>query len=59
MKIRNIFGNEYSGAMGEAFTASHIGGTYYLKQYTKPRDARTELQLEGRAVFKNAGCCVA
>ncbi len=54
MKIKNIFGNEYSGTMGKAFIASHIGRTYYLKQYTKPTDARTGLQLQRRAVFRNA-----
>ena len=54
MKIRNIFGNRYSGAMGKDFVASSWKGHDYLKEYTAPSNPKSDLQTEHRAIFSQA-----
>jgi len=54
MKIRNIFGNRYSGAMGKDFVASSWKGHDYLKEYTAPSNPKSDLQTEHRAIFAQA-----
>jgi len=51
MKIRNIFGNRYRGAMGKDFVASSWKGHDYVKVYTPPRNPRSPLQTEHRTTF--------
>lgn len=54
MKLLNIFGNRYKGTLGKDLVASSWKGIPYIREYTIPRDPKTELQLEHRALFAEA-----
>ena len=54
MKIRNIFGNEYSGTIGKKITASRWKGIEYIRKFFIPQNPNTALQQEHRALFSGA-----
>ncbi|MBI5001332.1 MAG: hypothetical protein HZB92_07405 [Euryarchaeota archaeon] len=54
MKVRNVFGNEYSGTIGKALTVCTRYGRQYIRKWTKPRDPKTPWQLEQREKFAEA-----
>lgn len=51
MKIRNVFGTEFSGTIGESMIASSWHGRPYVKAYAVPRNPRTESQQANRSKF--------
>ena len=57
MKIKNIFGNEYSGTIGDCITASVWKGIRYIRKWFKPTNPRTGLQVDQRALFDQAVDC--
>jgi len=57
MKIKNIFGNEYSGTIGDCITASVWKGIRYIRKWFKPTNPRTELQIDHRELFDRAVDC--
>jgi len=57
MKIKNIFGNEYSGTIGDCITASVWKGIRYIRKWFKPTNPRTELQIDQRKLFDKAVDC--
>jgi len=54
MKIRNSFGTQFSGTIGKDMIASSWRGREYIKEYVRPTDPKTELQLKHRAVVAEA-----
>src|SRR2546422_8999383 len=54
MKIRNSFGTRFRGTIAKDMVASTWKGHEYLREYVIPKDPKTELQLERRAVFRDA-----
>jgi len=54
MKIKNIFGNEYSGTIGNCVTASVWKGIRYIRKWFKPTNPKTELQIDQRELFNQA-----
>ena len=54
MKIRNIFGTRFSGALGKAMVAATWHGHEYIRAYQKPRDAHSLRQEEQRAIYRRA-----
>jgi len=54
MRLRNIFGNRYSGTIGKDMVASSWMGIRYMREYKVPMDPKTELQLQHRALFAKA-----
>lgn len=54
MKIKNILGNEYSGTIGNAVTASRWKGIAYLRKYFIPSNPNTPLQEAQRILFDEA-----
>src|SRR2546422_6418040 len=54
MKIRNSFGTRFRGTIAKDMVASTWKGHEYLREYVVPKDPKTELQLERRAVFRDA-----
>ena len=54
MKIKNIFGNEYSGTIGDAITASRWKGVNYIRKYAIPANPNTPLQENHRNLFTEA-----
>lgn len=54
MKVRNIFGSEFRGAIGKNLVASSWKGHDYLRAYVVPRDPKSELQLEQRGLLREA-----
>ncbi|MDI6917873.1 MAG: DUF6266 family protein, partial [Thermoplasmatales archaeon] len=54
MKIKNIFGNEYSGTIGDVVTAASWKGIRYIRKWFKPTNPRTELQIDHRELFDRA-----
>ena len=54
MRIQNIFGTEFSGTIGKSMIASSWKGIPYMRTYTVPKDPKTELQLEHRALWARA-----
>ena len=54
MKLLNIFGNRYRGTLGKDLVASSWKGIPYIREYQVPRNPKTELQLEHRALFAEA-----
>ena len=53
-KIRNIFGNRYSGALGKDLVAASWKGTEYIREYAVPSGEPSDRQLEQRALFNRA-----
>lgn len=54
MKIKNVFGNEYSGTIGDCITASVWKGIRYIRKWFKPTNPRTGLQVDQRELFTQA-----
>ena len=54
MKIRNVFGNRYKGALGKDMVAASWKGHEYIREYTVPTNPKTELQEQHRAIFNRA-----
>ncbi len=54
MKIRNIFGTVFSGALGKSMIAASWHGHDYIRAYQKPKDAASPLQLQQRAFYHEA-----
>ena len=57
MKIKNVFGNEYSGTIGDCITASVWKGIRYIRKWFKPTNPRTEPQIDHRELFDRAVEC--
>ena len=57
MKIKNIFGNEYSGTIGGVITAASWKGIRYIRKWFRPTNPRTGLQVDQRALFDQAVDC--
>ena len=53
-KIRNIFGNRYSGAMGEDMVAASWHAHDYLRTYSPPKKPPSERQKHERAIYRRA-----
>src|SRR6266511_2364608 len=54
MKVRNIFGSEFRGAIGKDMVASSWKGHDYLREYVVPHDPKTALQLQHRKIWRQA-----
>jgi hypothetical protein len=54
MRINNIFGTVFSGAIGKKLIASSWKGKEYIRAYTRPRNPKTRAQQEHRALFAEA-----
>jgi len=54
MKITNVFGTRFNGAIGKTMIASSWKGKEYVKAYAVPHNPRTERQQGHRAVFAEA-----
>jgi len=54
MRINNIFGTKFKGAIGKDMIASSWKGKEYVKAYTHPSNPRTEAQQEHRGIFARA-----
>jgi hypothetical protein len=54
MRIRNIFGNRYNGALGKDMIAASWKGHDYIKRYAAPSNPRSEQQTKHRAIFSQA-----
>jgi len=54
VRINNVFGNVYSGAIGKSLIASSWKGEEYIRAYTKPRNPRTQAQRAHRSLFAEA-----
>ena len=54
MKIINVFGTKFNGAIGKTMIASSWKGKEYVKAYAIPHNPRTERQQKRRAVFAEA-----
>ena len=54
MKIKNIFGNEYSGGTGESMVTFMRNGVNVARKYVIPHDPKTEEQLRQRNCFRMA-----
>ena len=54
MKITNVFGTRFSGAIGKTMIASTWKGKEYIRAYTVPKNPRTERQQKHRALFAKA-----
>ena len=54
MKIRNIFGNRYKGALGKDMVAASWKGHDYIREYAVPTNPKSELQQQHRAIFNRA-----
>jgi len=54
MKIRNIFGNRYKGALGKDMVAASWKGHDYIREYAVPTNPKSELQQQHRAIFNKA-----
>jgi len=54
MKIRNIFGNRYKGALGKDMVAVSWKGHDYIREYATPTNPKSELQQQHRAIFNRA-----
>lgn len=54
MKIKNIFGNEYSGTIGKSITASRWKGIAYIRKYCIPGNPNSQLQENHRSLFTEA-----
>ena len=54
MKIKNIFGNEYTGTAGESMVMFMRNGVNVARKYVVPHDPKTEEQLRQRNIFRMA-----
>ena len=54
MKIRNIFGNVYRGALGKAMVGSKWKSVDYIRKYVVPTNPKTQLQRFQRNVMDQA-----
>ncbi len=54
MRIQNIFGNRYKGALGKDMIAASWKGHDYIKRYAVPTNPRSEQQTKHRAIFNQA-----
>ena len=54
MKLWNKFGTEFRGTLGKDMVASSWKGHDYLRAYVVPHDPKTELQLQHRAIWRQA-----
>lgn len=54
MRVRNILGNRYRGTLGKDVVASSWKGKQYVREYVVPEDPKTALQLEHRAIWREA-----
>jgi len=54
MRIQNIFGNRYKGALGKDMIAASWKGHDYIKRYAAPTNPRSEQQTKHRAIFGQA-----
>jgi hypothetical protein len=51
LKYKNIFGNEYSGTLGDDITGSSWKGVLYLRKHFAPTNPRAGLQVTQRDIF--------
>jgi hypothetical protein len=54
VKIKNIFGTMFSGALGKDMVAATWHGHEYIRAYRKPKDPHTPSQEEERAIYRQA-----
>jgi len=54
VKVRNIFGDEYSGKVGEAGVFAKWKGIQYRRKYVIPSNPKTPAQTSVRGYFANA-----
>jgi hypothetical protein len=54
VKIKNVFGTEFRGAIGKSLIASSWKGTEYVKAYAAPSNPRSEEQRKMRGIFSRA-----
>lgn len=54
MKIKNIFGNEYTGTAGESMVMFMRNGVNVARKHVTPHDPKTESQLSQRNMFRMA-----
>ena len=54
MKLWNKFGSQFRGTLGKDMVASSWKGHDYLRAYVIPHDPKTELQLQHRAIWRQA-----
>lgn len=54
VKVSNIFGDEYSGAVGQAGVFAKWKGIQYRRKYAIPANPNTSKQVSVRTDFKNA-----
>ncbi len=54
MRITNVFGTKFTGAIGKTMIASSWKGKEYIRAYTVPKNPRTERQQKHRARFAKA-----
>jgi len=54
MKVRNAFGNTYSGTMGREITAVERDGTNFDRTWVMPYDPKTPKQMRQRKRFADA-----
>jgi len=54
VKVRNIFGDVYSGKVGKSGVFAHWKGRQYRRSYVIPANPRTPMQQAVRNSFKNA-----
>ena len=54
MKIKNVFGNEYTGTIGKSITGSKWKGVRYIRKHFLPKNPRTQEQVVVRTRFTDA-----
>lgn len=54
MKLENIFGNRYRGTLGKSMTVCLRNGKRYIREWKKPYDPKSPIQLHRRGRFKEA-----
>ena len=54
MRIRNVFGNRYKGALGKDMVAASWKGHDYIREYVTPANPKSEQQTKQRAIFNQA-----
>lgn len=54
VKVNNIFGDEYSGAVGQSGVFAKWKGIQYRRKWVRPTNPKTSKQTSVRSDFKNA-----
>jgi hypothetical protein len=54
MKIRNIFGNSYSGKLDKSLVAAKWKRIEYIRKWVSPTNPKTDLQVKQRQIFTNS-----